>query len=53
MIRKCAAVFRKDHVQTNSQSAVTIQPNLIALQGAARFGGPGGGIVRSKLGLAA
>jgi hypothetical protein len=28
---KCVAVFRKDHAQTKSQSAMTIQPNLIAL----------------------
>jgi hypothetical protein len=28
---KCEAVFRKDHAQTMNQSAMTIQPNLIAL----------------------
>jgi hypothetical protein len=28
---KCVAVFRKDHAQTKSLSAMTIQPNLIAL----------------------
>jgi hypothetical protein len=28
---KCAAVFRKDHAQAKSQSAMTIQLNLIAL----------------------
>jgi len=28
---KRAAVFRKDHAQTKSQSAMMIQPDLIAL----------------------
>jgi len=28
---KCVAVFRKDHAQSKSQSAMMIQPNLIAL----------------------
>jgi len=28
---KCEAVFRKDHAQTASSSAMTIQPDLIAL----------------------
>src|SRR5579872_337056 len=28
---KCVAVFRKDHAQSKTQSAMTIQPNLIAL----------------------
>jgi hypothetical protein len=28
---KCEAVFRKDHAQTKSESAMTIRPNLIAL----------------------
>jgi sirohydrochlorin ferrochelatase len=28
---KCAAVFRKDHAKSKSQSAMTIRPNLIAL----------------------
>jgi len=28
---KCAAVFRRDHAQTTTQSAMTIHPNLIAL----------------------
>jgi len=28
---KCAAVFRKDHAQTTTQSAMMIHPNLIAL----------------------
>jgi hypothetical protein len=29
---KCLAVFRKDHAQTRSWSAMMIQPDLIALQ---------------------
>jgi hypothetical protein len=28
---KCEAVFRKDHAQSKSQNAMTIQPDLIAL----------------------
>jgi hypothetical protein len=28
---KCEAVFRKDHAQSKTSSAMTIQPNLIAL----------------------
>jgi hypothetical protein len=28
---KCEAVFRKDHAQTQSESAMTNQPNIIAL----------------------
>jgi hypothetical protein len=28
---KCAAVFRKDHAQTTTESAMTIHPDLIAL----------------------
>jgi hypothetical protein len=35
MVRKtCSGAFRKDHAQPKNQSAMTIRPNLVALQAA-------------------